>query len=140
MVTSWLNKYRYITNNHITPFQLPDDRAQDHWHAWNPVQKLSWYWKTVNELVADQQPDIWLHFEELFRPPYRDLFRMLEALPIGSYNDATIEGMVKQKVNRAPSRFFPPYEQWPRQWQEEFLEIAGPAMERFGYTIPDSLT
>ena len=135
VVTSWLNKYRYITNNHITPFQLRGDPAQEYWHTWNPVQKLSWYWKTVNELVEAQQPDLWLHFEALFQPPYKDLFRMLEALPLGQYDEAAIQTMAQQKVNRAPSQFFPPYERWPLQWQQAFNAIAGPAMNKFGYRI-----
>lgn len=138
VVTSWLNKYRYITNNHITPFQIPGDPAQEAWSLWNPVQKLSWYWKTVNELVASQSPDLWLRFEYLFTPPYTDLFHLLEALPLESYDPDRIQAMVSERVNPSKSQFFPAFQKWPQQWQQEFYAIAGPAMMRFGYGAPAS--
>jgi hypothetical protein len=137
VVTSWLNKYRYITNNHITPFSLPGDPAQADWPYWNPLQKLSWYWKTVNELVAEQQPDLWLSFEQLFRPPYADLYHMLDQLPLSYYDPDKVKELARRKVNRTQTPFFPSYEQWPRRWQEQFWHIAGPAMQRFGYRKAD---
>lgn len=133
VVTSWLNKYRYITNNHINPFQIPGDEAQNYWHQWNPLQKLSWYWKTVNELVETQQPDLWLSFESIFAPPHDDLFKLLDHLPDIQYNQQEVKALANEKVNKTQQNFFPDYEHWPDHWKDQFWAIAGDAMKRYGY-------
>ena len=137
VVTSWLNKYRYITNDHITPHCLPHDPATQEWAYWNPLQKLSWYWKTVNELVAAQQPDLWLSFEQLFQHPYPDLYYMLDQLPLEHYEPDKVKALAGERINRTQNRFFPSYEQWPQRWQAQFWAVAGPAMQRFGYQEAD---
>ncbi len=133
VVTSWLNKYRYITNNHITPFHIHGDSARDKWQSWNALQKLSWYWKTVNETVEAQNPDFWLSFENIFQPPHTDLFKLLEGLPGIGYNSEKVKAMAGKKVNKTHQNFFPDYEEWPDHWKNQFWEIAGDAMKRFGY-------
>ncbi len=135
VVTSWLNKYRYITNDHITPHHIPGDPAQPYWKNWNPLQKLSWYWKTVNEMVEAHQPDLWLHFEKIFQQNHEDLAVLLQNLSGIDYEWEQVKEIAGKKVNKTQQPFFPDYAEWPRHWQDQFLAIAGDTMERYGYRI-----
>jgi len=134
VVTSWLNRYRYITNDHITPYDLTQNPARASWKQWNPLQKLSWYWKTVNEMVESQDPDLWLKFENIFQgPEHKDLFTLLEHLPGIDYDEAEIKALAGQSVNKNSIKFFPDYEGWPQFWKDQFWEIAGDTMTHYGY-------
>ncbi|PSR03736.1 MAG: hypothetical protein BRD50_05300 [Bacteroidetes bacterium SW_11_45_7] len=135
VVTSWLNKYRYITNDHITPYDIPGDPAQHYWNKWNPLQKLSWYWRTVNEIVETQQPDLWLHFEKIFQNHQDDLAELLKRMEGIDYDWEQVRAIASRKVNKTQQPFFPHYVEWPLHWQDQFLAIAGDTMERYGYRI-----
>jgi hypothetical protein len=132
VTTSYLNRWRYIKSDHITPGDVPGDPAQACWEAWTPVQKLAWYWTTVNRCVARQGPDLVVRFEEMFDAERSGLWKLLEFLEV-EYERETVERMASEPVNRNAVEFFPEYEQWPPHWKEQFWTIAGDAMAEFGY-------
>lgn len=135
IVSSWLNKYRYITNDHITAFHLPDDPAQALWNEWNPVQKLSWYWKTINQRAELLQPDMYLKFEDIFSADKESsaVFDILAAMPGIEYDRGEVIQALGRRVNASKRDFFPKFEQWPQVWRQQFWEIAGDEMIRQGY-------
>jgi len=134
VVTSWLNKYRYITNDHLLPEHVGDAEAMKSWESWNPLQKLAWYWKTINQLAGQSEPDMWLRFEDIFAGDKKAVFEVLERFEGLDYERSQVQQLLERKVNKTRTPFFPPYEQWPSLWKEQFDEIAGDAMKRFGYT------
>ena len=134
VVTSWLNKYRYITNDHLLPEHVGDREALELWDRWNPLQKLAWYWKTINLLAVDRHPDLWVRFEDIFGGDRQGVFQVLDRFGGLSYDRGQVERLLDRKVNKTRTAFFPPYEQWPGFWKEQFDEIAGETMKRFGYT------
>lgn len=134
VVTSWLNKWRYITNDHITPFHIPGDSARAHWEEWDPLQRNAWYWKTVQELVEKEGVDLTLRFEALFKGEKKGVYQLLDALPEGIHYDAErVEELLREKVNRSPRDFFPAHTDWPEHWKERFDRIAGEKMKGSRY-------
>lgn len=140
VVRSWLNRNRYITNDHITAFHLPGDPAQAVWNDWNPVQKLAWYWKTVNQQAKRLKPDLYLHFEDIFKAEESAVFQILEAMPGIQYDRDAVIAALGHRVNSSRRDFFPRFEEWPTLWQQQFWEIAGEEMVEQGYVeqIPGS--
>lgn len=135
VVRSWLNRYRYITNDHITAFHLPGDPAQAEWNNWNPVQKLAWYWKTINQRAAQLQPDLYLKFEDIFFSEREEsaVFDILAAMPGVEYEREEVKRALDRRVNASGRDFFPKFDQWPELWQQQFWAIAGDEMLNQGY-------
>lgn len=50
------------------------------------------------------------------------------------YSKKDVDNFLRQKVNKTKINFFPDYDQWPSYWKEQFWQIAGDTMEKFGYT------
>ncbi|MHC4939970.1 MAG: sulfotransferase [Planctomycetota bacterium] len=134
VTTSYLNRYRYIRSDHITPADIPGDPAAEQWEGWSPVQKLAWYWSTVNRHVVAQGPDLVVRFEDMFDEHRSGLWRMLDFLEV-EYDREVVEGLAGTRVNVNRAEFFPSYDEWPRLWKEQFREVAGDAMSEFGYAI-----
>ncbi len=133
VVTSWLNRYRYITNDHLLPGHVQDEEAKQKWEDWNPLQKLAWYWKTINLMANDKHPDIWLRFEDIFAGEKRGIYQVLDHFGDLHYEPAQVEKLLSRKVNKTRNHFFPSYAEWPSFWKEQFDEIAGETMKKFGY-------
>ena len=133
VVTSWLNKYRYITNTHLTPFHIPGHPDQKNWPAWNPLQKATWYWKTINNYAFEQEPDLWIKFEDIFSNNKTGIFNILDLFDNIDYDKNKINTLLDNKVNTTRIKFFPHYEEWPKHWKEQFWEIAEKDMKFFGY-------
>lgn len=133
VVTSWLNRWRYIIDHHLTPFHLENDPAQAHWHHWNPLQKLSWYWKTVNRRAINDKPDKIVYFEKLFKKENGLIFEIFDQLGRIDYNPSDGLAFLEKKANKSRSNFFPPYDEWPSFWKQQFWDIAGEEMQALGY-------
>lgn len=134
IVTSWLNRYRYIQSDHISPFETGDLEAQKHWEQWNPLQKLAWNWKTVNLVAEKNNPDLFLKFEDIFKKDDPStLFKILDTMPDLKYDKEKAAEQLKVKDNYTRIDFFPKYKDWPELWKEQFWEIAGDTMNHFGY-------
>jgi len=133
VVTSWLNRYRYITNDHIVPCDIPGDNAQKHWGKWNPLQKLSWYWKTVNNHILKTPPDLLVKFEDIFEGDKKGCFKILSKFEGIEYDEKEVKRLLTKKINKNKVKFFPKYNEWSKEWQKQFWEIAGKTMEYFNY-------
>ncbi len=135
VVTSWLNRYRYITNDHITPFDTRDREAQNNWEQWNPLQKLAWYWKTVNNHAFQQNPDLLIRYEDIFKQQDgKEIRKILSQFEDIDYSQEKVQQLLKRPVNKNKHEFFPKYRDWPKRWKEQFWEIAGKEMAWFGYS------
>ncbi len=135
VVRSWLNRNRYLGHEHITPALFPDSSVdKDTWLSWNPLQKNAWYWQAINAYTIQQQPDVILSFEKMFNPPFTDLYALLALMPEVSYDKQAIETKLNEKINKTKKPFFPPFEEWPAEWQSQFWAIAGEEMARLGYS------
>ena len=132
VTTSYLNRYRYIAGQHITPADVPEDGATELWADWSPVQRLAWYWATVNRHAAAQGPDLVLRFEDMFDEERSGLWRLLDSLDV-DYDREAVRALAAERVNPGRRGFFPPYEEWPADWKAQFQQVAGGAMAQFGY-------
>lgn len=135
VVRSWLNRGRYLNDpgSRLTPDDVNDSEAEKEWNDWNALQKIAWNWKTVNETIFRDSPDLTLRFESIFGEPHEDVFRLLEQMDgISVTEDETLEAL-NRKVNPTTHELVPEYEEWPDQWKEQFNEIAGDAMEEWNY-------
>ena len=133
IVTSWLNRNRYITNDHITPFEVKYKDAMAKWDKWNPLQRNTWYWKTINLNAQSKNPDLFIKFEEIFNKENTRLFEMLDLIGGLDYDKAEVQKTLEIKRNATKQEFFPKYKDWPEQWKEQYWEIAGDTMKHFGY-------
>lgn len=134
VVRSWLNRGRYIIYEHITPFLLKNDPAQANWANWNAVQKLSWYWKTINLIAERSEPDLLIRFENIFRSQDSHIHHILERMPGIEYDSNAVMDALNFRVNESINPFIPRFNEWPDLWQQQFWDIAGPEMERQGYS------
>jgi hypothetical protein len=134
VVRSWLNRNRYLANSHVTPAHFPDPSVSAaEWEAFNPLQKNAWYWQAVNAHARQQNPDLILSFEAIFNSEYRDLFALLDLMSSAAYDAAEVRAKLNEKVNKTGNAFFPPFEEWPHFWQEQFWAIARDEMQLLGY-------
>ena len=133
VTTSWLNRFRYITNDHIVPVDIPGDKAREYWETWNPLQKLAWYWKTVNNHILTTPSDLMVKFEDIFQGEKKGCFQILDMFEGIEYRRERVMERLSEKVNENKRDFFPKYQEWPDKWKEQFWEIAGETMESFGY-------
>ncbi|MFB6306870.1 MAG: hypothetical protein ABEH43_07775 [Flavobacteriales bacterium] len=134
VVRSWLNKNRYITNDHVLPYHIPGDPARSKWEKWNPLQKLSWFWVSVNQRAEDSKPDLTLYYENIFKADKNsDIFSILNQLEGTSYDRESVINFFDKKINTNKNDFYPPYNEWPDHWKEQFLEIAEDTMKKHGY-------
>jgi len=137
VTTSFLNRYRYIRSDPITPADVRGDPAGQWWEGWTPVQKLAWYWVTVNRHIRAQEPELVVRFEDLFDDDRTALWDLLDFLEVG-YEREVVRNLAQNRVNENKVAFFPPYDQWPTHWQGQFWEIAREAMTEFGYGLSDA--
>lgn len=134
VVTSWLNRYRYFHRQHLTPHQTGDREAEKKWNEWNPLQKLSWYWKTINNIAYENNPDLLIRFEDIFGEDNKAAYRILDQFDNIRYDSGKISELLHTKINKTKTFFFPEYDDWPSIWKQQFWEIAGEAMREYGYT------
>ncbi|MFB6258638.1 MAG: sulfotransferase [Flavobacteriales bacterium] len=135
VVTSWLNKWRYVNNVHMTPFHFPDHPDQAHWDEWDPLERNAWFWRTVQEVVERDGVDLTLSFERTFKGEQNGVYELLETLGERiSYDPEEVQALLGEKVNPRPRGFFPPYPEWPDHWKRNFERIAGRKMQELGYS------
>lgn len=134
VVSSWLNKFRHLRREDLTPQQAGDSEAMEKWEKWNPLQKLSWYWKTVNDYAHEKEPDLWIRFEDIFGHDNSAVYRVLDQFDNIGYDAGKVSELLRKKVNKTKIPFFPEYNDWPSMWKKQFREIAGGAMQKYGYT------
>lgn len=135
VVTSWLNRYRYITNNNLPAEDIGDKEAVQLWESWNPLQRTTWLWKTVNTHTRKSKPDLTIRFEDIFTESPEDsvIFPLLDRFEGMSYNHKEVCRMLTRKVNTNKQDFFPYYKEWPSFWKSQFWEIAEEEMAFYGY-------
>lgn len=133
VVTSYLNRWRYIKSDPLTPTDCRDAEAAACWDGWNPLQKTAWYWKAVNQHAIKMKPDHVMTYESLFDAETRGILQLLRLLDGLEYEPADVVNALGHKVHQNPAEFFPPYAQWPELWKEQFWSIAGSTMKELGY-------
>lgn len=133
IVTSWLNRNRYIDNDHITPFETGDLDAQKKWDKWTPLQKLAWHWCVINRNAEKSNPDLFIKFEDIFSDDNSHLLKVLDTIGGLDYDKDEVTKALSTKQNYTKKAFFPEYDEWPDYWKKQFWEIAGDTMKHFGY-------
>lgn len=134
-VRSWLNKGRFThCDNFMTPMQIPGSGVSlEEWLAWSPVKKVAWSWAVVNGFIATQAPDIVIRYESIFDAGENALGRALEQSSPEHFNAARVNFAKATRIHKTPRARYPPFEEWPDEWQADFWAVAEPQMRRFGY-------
>lgn len=134
VIRSYMNRGRYMTSDHITPFDVAGDPARTEWNGWNAVQKNAWFWKTVNAHVRAQHAEVTVLFEDLFNGTTSALEKMLNDIGAPALDVEKAAGLMGRRVNTNRQEEYPPFEEWSNEWQNDFWHIAGDEMAHWGYT------
>ncbi|MDH3627644.1 MAG: sulfotransferase [Acidobacteriota bacterium] len=129
-----------------------DDPFAERWSSMDRFQRLCWSWRHTNEFI-ESRVDRPVRFEDLLKD--YEVFRTQVLQPTGvEVGQATWEREVKRPSNtsrqyRVKNRLrrwirgnaimpeiapLPPWSDWSSQRKEQFQEICGAMMERYGYT------
>jgi hypothetical protein len=112
---------------------LRDDPAHSRWGSMSPLQKNAWIWVWRNkkalrglENVPEGQKMI-VRIEDIGKKTILDALSAFAGVAVGE------PGVAEKAWNANPSFVLPPKEEWTREMNEEFEEIAGEMMRFFGY-------
>lgn len=129
---------RFIALGRLRPVEGSALHAD--WSKLSGIQKNAWLWNETYRLIFDAL-EVWppdqvriLKFEEFFA----DLATSYQALRrfLGFKTDipAAVQDLMAERINERRHYLLPPVTDWSDRQSAEFLEFAGPMMDRLGYT------
>ena len=122
---------------HHRPYEFGIDEKT--WFEQTPVEKLSWYWHSINSHIENSARTygdryLRLRFEDLFYNDNQGLREM--AMWIGlNDTDQLIANATQKKVNASTSNRQPKWDDWPESDRQIVLDHCGSMMERYGYSV-----
>jgi hypothetical protein len=109
------------------------------WDSYTPFQKNCWLWTETNRIVLDAL-ESWdpkcvmiVKFEDLFSKR-ESLFSLLDFLEIRDIEEEQIDLVLAKQLNTRSKKVLPHPSKWSNELKEQFQKIAGPMMDRCGYT------
>ncbi len=112
---------------------LRDDAYYERWPSLTPIQKNAWIWVSRNRKALEGLQNIppgqklIVRIEDIRKENTLDMFSTFAGIPLRE------KGLAEKGVNANPSFDLPPKEEWTRDMNEEFDEIAGEMMLFLGY-------
>ncbi len=137
-------KRKWYNGNTIDNWRIvpkPDAEVLNEWNHWNAFEKNVWSWTETNnwidsffkELSTDSK--LILKSEDLFsgkESALNDLFKFCGGT---KPTKANVEKILKQKINASTNKVETKTYSFDNQKLERLKEIAGPAIQKFGYDI-----
>lgn len=131
----------------ITAKDLPEDPYYDRWDKMNRFERNCWFWQKKNRIIQQELKDFpnskTFFYEDLFDPgkaeeSWERLIDFLE-LQEKANEDMDIKGYLQENVvNKNKTYELGDWKEWPKEYQESLLRIAGEHMRTLGYETPPS--
>lgn len=112
---------------------LRDDPYYEKWPSMTPIQKNAWIWVWRNRKALDglqhipEGQKLIVRIEDIKKEGALDMLATFAGLPVRE------KELAEKGANANPSFDLPPKEEWTRDMNEAFDEIAGEMMRYFGY-------
>ena len=131
----WL--FSELVPNWIIKPELIERNPQKHWAQMGPVERMAWYWATVNSHLEKQ---IESYPNETLRYRYEDLFqedgsgiREIAGWIGLQEKSGLLDKMLKIRVNASLGKAMDPWENWPEEDRTIVYSHCGELMEKYGY-------
>lgn len=111
----------------------PGDPWYDSWKNFSRFQKLCWLWSYTNSYLENRVPDFVL-FEKLISDYDYFSSRMETFLGVNVGRELW-EKHVSKPLNVTRKFSMPPWSEWETEQREQFIEICGEEMARYGYPL-----
>lgn len=153
-VRSAYERVVYTPADHQMPILPADsDRASSDWARFDRFEKLCWYWMHTNEMLLDsigapvqmeQMFSDYAYFDEhILRTLDLDLdertWKSMIERPMNTRSQSRRRRFVQALVRRgrgiAEAARLPHWTEWEKDLEDRFRSIAGPTMERLGYSL-----
>ena len=128
----------------ITAQDFPDDPYGKKWDEMSRFERNCWFWQKKDRLIQNElidEPNAHTFFyEDLFSSlnadkTWRDLIDVLELKGLEK-NATSIQDFLKSNVeNQNPHYELGAWEDWPMEYKEKLIEIAGDHMKELGYEL-----
>ncbi len=129
----------YISLGRLQPRR--DSPLRDEWEGWGAFEKNVWLWAETNALIIDAMQQIeeqrWLlvRFEDFQSDTLREYTNIRNFLGFeGDPPDETKAVLLSKVVNASRTYSIPAFADWSADQKAHFSRIAGPVMERLGYS------
>ncbi len=118
------------------------DAYRDKWGDMSRVERISWYWVKVNQIILDSLKNetnaLTIKFEDIFDKAkgYEGMWKIIEYLRLMDrlrVSQEDLEMRMEERMNRNREYALGAWIDWSDEHKEQFAEIAGELMERFGY-------
>jgi hypothetical protein len=129
------------TADYARPRPLPGDPWRERWPSLSRFQMAAWYWSFINRLFAAQferlPGDVWMRVDYT-RITVERVGELFDFLGLEGFDAPRVADMLGRRINSLEDRFqargtFPAWREWSGEQRRQFEEIAGPAMQQFGY-------
>lgn len=107
------------------------------WQHFDQLEKISWLWAETNAFVEDFKESIGkgryfnFNFNELSADTVNELLGFLNI----EIKSATINKLLNVRVNKQEPDHFPEYNDWDEPMKEKLINICGPLMQKYNYTL-----
>lgn len=116
------------------------------WRAWRRMdefQRVCWQWVYKNQnlerLFGGTPRYMRVRFEDLFLSENRQAVLKSVISFMGIPYQDRFEIVYQKKKNYSRKTYFPPWQEWSSERQEQLREICGHLMARYGYSLPDTV-
>ncbi len=118
-----------------------DDVLAAQWDELTRFERLCWHWKTYNHLISsflkDEPNHLVIKYEDLFEAGDFDAIKkmvtFMGAETPGEVTDGFLAPLLGKKSNESASYALPAFEQWGNELKEQFDQILGEEIEKYGY-------
>ena len=124
---------RWHEQNIFGTAPLRDDPYYDRWTSLTPIQKNAWIWVSRNRRALEGLRNVpvvqklTVRIEDIRKEGTLDMLATFAGMPVRERE------LAEKGCNANPSFDLPPKDEWTRDMNEEFYEIAGEMMRYFGY-------
>ncbi len=142
----WVGEVPIISDkdprNRLKPTFLKNDPYADKWDKMDRFEKICWVWSRKDGLIYDQVINdnnaAIFRFEDLFvNKQSSEWNKMIDFLGLSDnlINEDHIAYIKKKKSNQTKMYELPKWNEWTKDRQRQFLNIAGEHMFKLGYAI-----
>ena len=144
-VPSYLNwmhtRFKSFVANKLVPGWQPSGlfTGEISWKRWlkmNEFERVCWQWvyknRLLQQLFQDDERYMQVRFEDLLLSQTPDMFRSMLSFVGIPYQDR-FDQMLCRPKNSSRKTYFPKWEDWIPERQQQLLDICGEQMQYYGY-------
>ena len=125
---------------YIRPEQLDPNPAK-RWNQMKDEERMAFHWQIVNREL-DKAREIFggdyrlMKYEDFYDPTGAGINQILDWINLPR-SDKLLQQIRDERVHASPNRGYPKWHQWPAELKRSVLDMLGPQMERYGYSLSD---